>query len=151
MKRSERGANLVEFAIVLPLLVLILAGMVDVGHAFNSYMVITNAAREGARAASRLSCYPTDAVQRAIYKARIEQSYGHEVAGSAVPPGDRCNAIVIIDPDPIDTGCALGADEVQVTVSYPYATILGGVTGIGDFTMSSSTSMAKVGKTGRMR
>ena len=47
-----------EFAIVLPLLVLILAGMVDVGRAFNSYMVITNAAREGARAASRLSCYP---------------------------------------------------------------------------------------------
>ena len=49
MKRSERGANLVEFAIVLPLLVLILAGLADLGRAFYNYMVITNAAREGAR------------------------------------------------------------------------------------------------------
>jgi Flp pilus assembly protein TadG len=64
MERSERGSNLVEFALVLPLLVLILAGMADVGRAFNSYMVITNGAREGARAASRLSCYPADAAQR---------------------------------------------------------------------------------------
>ena len=88
MKRSERGSNLVEFALVLPLLVLILAGMADIGRAFNSYMVITNAAREGARAASRLSCYPTDAAQRAAYKARIEQIVRDEVAGSAVPPGD---------------------------------------------------------------
>jgi Flp pilus assembly protein TadG len=145
MKRLERGSNLVEFALVLPLLVLILAGMADVGRAFNSYMVITNAAREGARAAARLSCYATDAVQRATYKARIEQIVRDEVTGSAVAPGDLGIAIV---PDPIGTGCALGAAEVQVTVSYPYTTILGGVTGLGDFTMSSSTSMAKVGKTG---
>ena len=43
---------------VLPLLLLILAGMADIGRAFNSYMVITNAAREGARAASRSSATP---------------------------------------------------------------------------------------------
>jgi Flp pilus assembly protein TadG len=145
MERSDRGSNLVEFALVLPLLVLILAGMADVGRAFNSYMVITNGAREGARAASRLSCYPADAAQRATYKARIEQIVRDEVAGSAVPPGALG---IVIAPDPVSTGCAKGADEVQVTVSYPYATILGAVTGIGNFTMSSSTSMAKVGKTG---
>lgn len=143
MKRSERGANLVEFAIVLPLLVLILAGMVDVGRAFNSYMVIANAAREGARAASRLSCYSTDAAQRAVYKARIETAVLDEVAGSAVLPGDLLP--IVISPNP-DTTCAQGSDEVRVTISYPYTTILGAITGIGDFTMSSATSMTRIGQ-----
>ena len=146
MKRSERGANLVEFALVLPLLVLILAGMADIGRAFNSYMVITNAAREGARAASRLSWYPTDLAQQAVYRDRIYDIVRVEVTGSAVPPGDLS---IVIDPVPVnvDTGCAKGAGKVQVTVSYPYATILGGVTGFGSFTLSSSTSMARIGKT----
>ena len=60
MKRSERGSNLVEFAIVLPLLVLILAGMADVGRAFNDYIVITNAAARAPVAALALPCV-TDA------------------------------------------------------------------------------------------
>jgi Flp pilus assembly protein TadG len=146
MKQSERGSNLVEFALVtFFILVPLLAGIADVGRAFNSYMVITNAAREGARAASRLSCYPADAAQRAVYKSRIEQIVRGEVAGSAVPPDSLS---ITIDPDPVDTGCAVGAEEIQVSVSYLYTTILSSVLGIGDFTMSSSTSMAKVGKTG---
>ena len=73
-----------EFALVLPLLVLILAGMADVGRAFNSYMIITNARARGGAGRSRLSCYPTDAAQRAVYKTRIEQIVRDEVAGNAV-------------------------------------------------------------------
>jgi Flp pilus assembly protein TadG len=142
MRRDERGSQLVEFAIVVFLLVLILAGMADIGRAFNSYMIITNAAREGARATSRLSCYPTDATQRAVYKARIEKAVRDEVTGSAVPPGALT---IVISPDP-NTTCAQGGAEVRVTVSYPYTTILSGVTGIGNFTMRSSTAISRAGK-----
>lgn len=46
---SERGAELIEFALVVPILILILAGMVDFGMMFRSYEAVTNAAREGAR------------------------------------------------------------------------------------------------------
>ena len=46
---SERGAELIEFALVLPLLLLLIAGVVDFGMMFQSYEVVTNAAREGAR------------------------------------------------------------------------------------------------------
>lgn len=45
---SRRGQSLVEFALVLPLLLLLLLGAIDLGRAFNSSISITNAAREGA-------------------------------------------------------------------------------------------------------
>jgi Flp pilus assembly protein TadG len=50
--RSERGAELLEFALVLPVLLLVLAGLLDMGLLFKDYEVVTNAAREGARMAS---------------------------------------------------------------------------------------------------
>jgi len=47
----ERGAAAVELAIVFPLLFLVIAGIVDFGRAFFTQIEVTNAAREGARAA----------------------------------------------------------------------------------------------------
>ncbi|KRB43864.1 TadE/TadG family type IV pilus assembly protein [Terrabacter sp. Root181] len=51
MARTERGASAVEFAIVLPVLFLVLAGIVDFGRAYFAQIELSNAAREGARAA----------------------------------------------------------------------------------------------------
>jgi Flp pilus assembly protein TadG len=48
---GERGAELVEFALILPLLLLLLLGIMDFGFLFQRYEVVTNAAREGARVA----------------------------------------------------------------------------------------------------
>jgi Flp pilus assembly protein TadG len=47
--RDARGAELVEFALVLPLLLVLIAGIVDFALLFQAYEVVTNAAREGAR------------------------------------------------------------------------------------------------------
>lgn len=50
MKRfDERGAVAVEFALVLPVLLLLLLGIVEFGHAYNAQISLTHAAREGAR------------------------------------------------------------------------------------------------------
>jgi Flp pilus assembly protein TadG len=51
-RSSERGAELVEFAMVLPLLLLVFGGIVDFGLMLQRLEVVTNAAREGARLAS---------------------------------------------------------------------------------------------------
>jgi Flp pilus assembly protein TadG len=48
-KATDRGAAMVEFAIMLPLLLLVIAGIVDLGRAFFTQVTLTNAAREGAR------------------------------------------------------------------------------------------------------
>ena len=49
--RAEEGAQLIEFVIVFPILMLILAGILDFGMMFRSFEVVTNASREGARVA----------------------------------------------------------------------------------------------------
>jgi Flp pilus assembly protein TadG len=51
LAKGELGAELIEFALVLPLLLLLVLGIVDFGFLFQRLEVITNAAREGARVA----------------------------------------------------------------------------------------------------
>jgi Flp pilus assembly protein TadG len=48
----DRGAAAVEFALVLPVLLLVLCGIVDFGRALHAQVVLTQAAREGARLAA---------------------------------------------------------------------------------------------------
>ncbi len=52
LRKSEKGQALVEFTMIMPLFVLLFCGMVDFGRAFYTWLVITNAAREGARIAA---------------------------------------------------------------------------------------------------
>lgn len=47
--KNEKGQSLVEFAILLPLLLLIIMGIFEFGLMLNSYLTIHNSAREGAR------------------------------------------------------------------------------------------------------
>lgn len=51
LHRHDEGAELVEFALVLPLMLLVLLAILDFGLLFQRYHVVTNAAREGARVA----------------------------------------------------------------------------------------------------
>ncbi len=46
---SERGQSMVEFALVLPMVLVMLCAIVDMGRAYSAWVTITNAAREGAR------------------------------------------------------------------------------------------------------
>ncbi|MGY1811056.1 TadE/TadG family type IV pilus assembly protein [Blastococcus sp. SYSU D00669] len=48
--REERGASAVEFALIAPLLVLLVIGIVEFGHAFQVHGQLSAAAREGVRA-----------------------------------------------------------------------------------------------------
>jgi Flp pilus assembly protein TadG len=50
--RRDRGASAVEFALLLPVLLLLLFGIVDFGRAINAQITLTQAAREGARVAA---------------------------------------------------------------------------------------------------
>lgn len=50
MARTERGASAVEFALVVPLLLSLLLGVIEFGNWFNQQITLTSAAREGARA-----------------------------------------------------------------------------------------------------
>ena len=62
---NERGAELIEMAIALPLLLLVVMGIVDFGFLFQRYLVLTNAAMEGARVAVLPGYSVADAQARA--------------------------------------------------------------------------------------
>src|SRR5262245_66498935 len=50
-RRDDRGTALIEMAFTLPLLLLISIGIIEFGRAFQTWQILTNAAREGARVA----------------------------------------------------------------------------------------------------
>jgi len=52
-RKTERGQGLVEMVVVLPVLLILLLGIVEVGYALRDYIIVTNADREGCRLAAR--------------------------------------------------------------------------------------------------
>ena len=52
-RKKERGQAMVETVLVLPILLLLMVGVVEVGAALRNYLAVANAAREGARFAAR--------------------------------------------------------------------------------------------------
>ena|SRR6056297_575878 len=49
-EQRDRGAVLVEFALIVPLLLILLVGIIEFGRAYNTQIALQGAAREGARA-----------------------------------------------------------------------------------------------------
>ncbi|WP_052667462.1 TadE/TadG family type IV pilus assembly protein [Nitriliruptor alkaliphilus] len=58
--RDERGSNAVEFALVLPILIMIMFGIFYGGLAYDRQLTLTQGAREGARFGATLPTAPTD-------------------------------------------------------------------------------------------
>ena len=52
LRSADRGAAAVEFALILPILIVLIFGVIDFGRAFNAQVSLTQAAREGARLAA---------------------------------------------------------------------------------------------------
>lgn len=52
MLRREEGQAMVEMALVLPILLLLLLGIVEFGRVFNAFITVNHVSREGARAAA---------------------------------------------------------------------------------------------------
>jgi Flp pilus assembly protein TadG len=111
-RKSQRGAAALEFALVFPVLLLLLVGIVDFGMLMSTQSVVANAAREGARTAALSN--NSIASQNAV-KAAIAGLPGATNAGTTVTvvcttaAGAACN---FSDTTP-DTG-----GTVTVTLNY---------------------------------
>jgi Flp pilus assembly protein TadG len=110
---SERGQTMVEFAIVLPILVVLLFGIIQFGIAFNNYETITDAARAAARVAavSRQASDPVGACQNAALNAASNLDMTQPGAGVT------CTYDPSMQP----------GTTVQVEVDYPYSIDLFGI------------------------
>ncbi|MDP5225763.1 MULTISPECIES: TadE/TadG family type IV pilus assembly protein [Arthrobacter] len=77
----ERGAAAVEFALVIPLLLALIVGILEVSHLYNSQILLTNAAREAARTLA-ISPHSQSA---AVSAANSAYPAGIDPAGSSIP------------------------------------------------------------------
>jgi Flp pilus assembly protein TadG len=133
--RSERGAELIEFALVLPLLLFVILGLVDFGFMFQRFEVVTNAAREGARMAV-LSGY-TDA----DVETRVRN---YLTTGGVAATTSNCSVATTDYTIPTSGGGpVMPGKRVQVTYASPYL-FLGPVAGWfgGSFTTANLTGVA---------
>lgn len=105
MKRTARGQSLVEFALLLPILLLLAVMLLDLGRAIYYYSVIYNAAREGARYGI---IHPED-------------SSGIESAARTLTVGldqDDLSISSVLPASPAESG-----DVVQVIATYRFRTV----------------------------
>jgi len=110
--RGEDGAQLVEFALVLPLLLLVMLGIAEMGFMFQRYEVVTNAAREGARLA----------VLPGYGSADVQARVGAYLTSGRVPTTGTNPRVVVEDVTiPVGGGRpAIPAKRVTVTYSYGF-------------------------------
>jgi Flp pilus assembly protein TadG len=118
--RARQGQSLVEFALVLPVLVVMLLGLFDAGRAVIGYTTISNAARVGARVAivnqsNDASC--PDRVADPSAPLTFKCAAAAQTTGLGVSPASIPDLVVT------GTGCPEIGCDVTVTVNYVYQPI----------------------------
>jgi hypothetical protein len=121
MKQSERGSNLVEMALIAPVLLIILFGIADAGRAFSGYITMTNAVREGAR-----------------YAARHRQETENIQAKTLVEIGNANGSLKCDSPPEVDTEADASGTAKRVTLTCIFSTI---TPLIGAFPMTATAAM----------
>ena len=129
MKRDEshvRGQSLVEFALVVPIFLVLLFGMVEFGRAWMTKNIITGAAREAVR------IYAVDNTSWALARTRAE----NVMTSAGLDPVGRANI------SPSETQINPNEWEMGVLVEYNFPVIIiGFIPGLpGDNILLSTTS-----------
>ena len=119
--RNENGQTMVEFALVLPVLAVLLFGIIQFGTAFNNYVSLTDAVRAGARVAA-VSRQSSDPVGNTVAKVK-----------ASATDIDTSQVNVSVNSDWVH------GDDVTVKATYPYSiSLLGVVVASGDLTSTTT-------------
>jgi Flp pilus assembly protein TadG len=108
--RSQQGQTMTEFALVLPVLALILFAVIQFGIVFNNYITLTDATRAGARKAA---------------VSRQDSNRNSDVVTAVRSSASGLTASKLTVPAPSSTWNS--GDDVTVTASYPYSISLLGL------------------------
>ncbi len=110
--KRERGAALIETALALPMVLLVAVGIFEFGRAYQTWQVLTNAAREGARVAVLPGANTGLITARAVSYLQAGQL------------SEAANATVNVNPVMLDLGGGATAAASSVTVNYPFEFIV---------------------------
>lgn len=118
--RNSRGAAAVEFAIVLPVLLLLVMGIIEFGLLMKDYLAVSHASREGARYAAVL---PYDSSFMSNVRARVKDASG----GITLEDSDItvCYYKQPSGTPSTDFSNVASGDEVEVTTTYAHSFVTG--------------------------
>lgn len=126
MSARQRGVAIIEFTIVLPILLVLMLVVAELGRAFLQFNTLTRAVRDSARYVSANALNGASqtidvATTAAVYsEAQALVVYGHVAnSGSALLPGLVPGNVSISNP--------AGTNDITVTVTYNYQPMLGAV------------------------
>jgi Flp pilus assembly protein TadG len=112
--KSQSGASAVEFALILPILLLLVFGIIEMGFVLFDKAMITNASREGARTgiSYRVPRFTDEEISNVV------NSY---LGNALITFAESANPTVTVirigfNPDP--------GDELKVTVAYTYTSLI---------------------------
>jgi Flp pilus assembly protein TadG len=130
VRSRRRGAAAVEFAVVAPVFLLLVFGIVEFGRMLMVHQVLTNAAREGARRA----------VLRGTTSADVVNTVRNYLAGTSI---NAQAATVALSPESPSSSSA--GDPMTVAVSIPFAEVswLPTPAFLGDKKLSASSTMRR--------
>jgi Flp pilus assembly protein TadG len=142
---TRRGVAATEFALVLPVLMIIILGAIDVGEFINVGQVVAHAAREGAREASRDRTTDVSQVEHAV-RTYLSGAFPNMTAANL---GTIAQVTVSTNSGGVLTGSAVNTvpsgDPITVTVSLSFDAVrwLQGVNFLGGRVLSSTTVMRR--------
>ena len=132
--RGHSGQSLAEFALTVPMLLLLIIGMVEFARGWMVKQVITNVAREGAR----LAVLPTST--QAQVAARVDSL----LTDAGINPANASVTLTVCD----GAGCTGQAEVVRVQVPYQFALVgpvlnlvCGGSCPLGTVNLTSTSRM----------
>jgi Flp pilus assembly protein TadG len=127
LKRYGRGQSLVEVALLLPVLIIIMAAVVDLGRVLDASIVLTNAARTGARFGSM---HPT-----------WYDSIRVRVVDFANSSGMAFTGVVLQGSDVAVSSSAVPGNPVVVTITYDLPLYFGRIVGVSSIHMVRQAEM----------
>lgn len=137
VRARERGASAVEFALVMPVLLIMLMGMIDFGLAINAQAVLSNAAREAARAGSFNA---TDSAATTT----VALNSSSTLLGDDPTVDVTCTTM---SGSAINCSSAVAGDVVKVNMKYRYYWISPGILGLPAYTDLQSGSQMRIEST----
>jgi Flp pilus assembly protein TadG len=141
-RKSERGTELVEFALVLPFLLLCCLGVIEIGRAYYTYNILAKAVRDGARFASADSISWTGTMPAStITNTQNVVVYGNVTGSGTKKLPSLLTSQVTVTPSTITPS----EHYVNVTVTYPYSPVFGMIIPSG-LTLSPTVKMRFVGR-----
>ena len=119
---NRRGQAAVELALVLPIFLLLVVGMLEFARAWNLHQSITDAVREGARRAliADQIPIPVDSVYAPMWRYLEQAGYDPTYATMGVcdAPNTNCGTTLPFPPPP--TKWKVGGEKVTITLSVPF-------------------------------